>query len=528
MSLRRLGGLLSPSREHSMGSAALLLAGAMLVSRLVGYLRDAYVAWAFGAGPVTDAYIAAFTLPDFLLYLFAGGSISITFISLYSRFRAQGRDAEAEEVFSIILSFLIVTFTAAVILAEVLAPRFVRWWFPGFTPEQAEYCTLMTRILLPQPIFFLAGGVVSAVQQARRQFLIPAVAPIVYTAFIILGGLWFSRTFGILSLAIGATAGAIAGPFLMNAYGAARTGIGYRFNLNLRHPAFGEWLRLSLPLMIGVSVVAADDWIIRTFASRIAGDITRLNYAKRLLQVPIGVLGQAAGIASLPFFARLWGEHRTEAFAATVNASITRLTAISLLATSWMMTVSYPLVDLAFRRGRFAVSDTAETTAYFNVFALALVFWAIQGMYARAFYATGDMLRPMVSGTLITLLSIPFYGYWFRLSGGMGLALASDVAIAVHTATLMVMLHARGLVRITGLGWGEIARTSLAAVLAAIVAQEISRRVLTMDFSRRSVILTLLLSTLTWLAAALAVLWLTRAELLRRPLPGAGPPASTT
>src|SRR5437667_3702116 len=110
---------------------------------------------------------------------------------------------------------------------------------------------------------------------------------------------------------------------------------------------------MSIPLMLGVSVVAADDWILRRFASSSLGDITRLNYAKRLLQVPIGVLGQAVGLASLPFFARLYSEKRLEDFAKTVNNSVSRLGAISLLATSWMIVVSLPLVDLAFRRGKF-------------------------------------------------------------------------------------------------------------------------------------------------------------------------------
>ena len=159
----------------------MLLMAATLLSRVVGYLRDAYVAWAFGAGPVTDAYVAAFTLPDFLLYLFAGGSISVTFISLFTRYIAEDREAAAARVYSIIVSVLVAAFVVVIALGELFAAGFVRWWFPGFSPEQAELCTRLTRILLPQPLFFLIGGVVSAVQQTRRQFLIPAIAPIVYT-----------------------------------------------------------------------------------------------------------------------------------------------------------------------------------------------------------------------------------------------------------------------------------------------------------------------------------------------------------
>src|SRR5436190_3991363 len=107
-SLKRLANALSPTREHSVTSAAFLLMTATMLSRVVGYLRDAYIAAAFGAGPVTDAYVAAFTLPDLLFYLAAGGSMSITFVSIYTRYLAEGRPERAQRVFSIIMTAMTV------------------------------------------------------------------------------------------------------------------------------------------------------------------------------------------------------------------------------------------------------------------------------------------------------------------------------------------------------------------------------------------------------------------------------------
>jgi putative peptidoglycan lipid II flippase len=510
----KLTSALHPKREHSLGSAAVLLMFATLLARIVGYLRDAYVAWAFGAGPSTDAYIAAFTLPDFLLYLFAGGSISITFVSLYTRYLAEGKQDEAEHVFSSIISIMLVAFGIAVVLGEIFARRFVAWWFGGFTPDQIDLCTQLTRYLLPQPVFFMVGGVASAVQQTRRQFLIPAVAPIVYTLFVILGGVVLSGRFGIASLAIGATTGALFGPFLLNAYGARHAGVHYHFRFDWRHEGFRQWLRMSVPLMLGVSVVAADDWILRVFAASGAGDITRLNYAKRLLQVPIGVLGQAAGLASLPFFARLWSERKHEDFAATVNRSITKLSAICLLATSWMIVVAAPLTDLAFRRGRFALSDAHETASLFVVFAASLVFWAVQGLYARAFFAAGDMLRPMLAGTIVTIASIPVYALLDRRFGVLGLVIASNVAIFAHTTVLALMLQLRGMVSMRGLDWHELGKALIAGAVAGFVAHSISG-VVPFTGARLSAISNLFFVSLTWMAASFALLSLARADLLR-------------
>ena len=168
--------------------------------------------------------------------------------------------------------------------------------------------------------------------------------------------------------------------------GAVRIGTGYRPSFDIRNPAFREWVKLSVPLMLGVSLVTADDWILRHYAASGVGDITRLTFAKRLFAVPIAVLGQATGQASLPFFARLFNEKKLKEFADTVNDSVYRVSAASLLATGWMMVAALPLIDLVYRRGKFLFTDTETSAVYFFWFSLSLVLWSAQGLYARAFY----------------------------------------------------------------------------------------------------------------------------------------------
>src|SRR5215468_1575291 len=272
-----------PSHQHTAFSATLLLIAAVMASRVIGYARDAYIAWAYGAGGATDAYLAAFTLPDFLNYIVAGGAASITFIAIYTRFLAEKRTADAEKTFSIIISVMTVVMIVGTVVAEIFAPQFVRWFVHGFTPEEIDLCVHLTRILLPAQIFFYVGGVVSAVLLSHRLFLFPAFGPLLYNVFIIGGGVVAGRQLGIASLACGALLGSIVGPFLVNAIGAAKIGTGYSPSFDVKNPAFREWVRLSIPLMLGVSLVTADDWILRYFASTGVGDIARLNYAKRLL-----------------------------------------------------------------------------------------------------------------------------------------------------------------------------------------------------------------------------------------------------
>src|SRR5947207_5948668 len=350
-----------PSHEHTAFSATVLLVTATMLSRVVGFLREMYIAWAFGANSITDAYNAGFTIPDWLNYLVAGGTASITFVSIYTRFLAEDREEEARKTFSAIITIMTAVLVVGIVLAEIFAPQLNHLMFSKFTPEQFALCVHLTLILLPAQLFFYVGGVVSAILLSRRMFLLPAIGPLVYNGGIILGGLLFSRRLGISALAYGAVAGAFVGIFLINAIGAARVGIGYRISFDVRNPAFREWVTLSIPLMLGVSLVSADDWILRYFASGSVGDITRLNYAKKLFKVPIAVLGQATSQASLPFFARLFGEKRMQEFAETVNGSIYRIIATSLLATALMMAAALPLIDLVYRRGHFSFSDSQHT-----------------------------------------------------------------------------------------------------------------------------------------------------------------------
>jgi putative peptidoglycan lipid II flippase len=504
-----------PSHQHTAFSATLLLMTTVMLSRVIGYAREAYIAYAFGAGSQTDAYVAAFTLPDFLNYIVAGGAASITFISIYTRFLAEKRNADAQKTFSIIITVMTAVLLVGTVATEIFAPQFVRWFVKGFKPEQIELCIHLTRILLPAQIFFYVGGVVSAVLLSHRLFLLPAFGPLIYNVFIILGGVVGGRHFGIASLAYGALVGSVAGPFLASVIGAARIGTGYKPSFDVTNPAFREWVRLSVPLMLGVSLVTADDWILRHYAASGVGDIARLNYAKRLFAVPIAVLGQATGQASLPFFARLFNEKRLKDFAATVNDSVYRVSAASFLATGWMMAAAVPLIDLVYRRGKFLFADTQATGIYFFWFSVSLALWAAQGLYARAFYAAGDTLTPMVAVSVITAASLPVYSILFHAFGVVGLAWASDIGIGVNLLALALLLHRKNLVPLGDLRWGELRKAAITAVIAGGISFEVAKIVpITPGHgSRVADLLQLALVSITWAAAVAAGLWLLRSEL---------------
>jgi len=439
------------------------------LSRIIGLVRVQYIVWLFGRGTEADALTAAFVLPDMISYFLVGGAASITFVTILTRYRETGREAEGERSLSVILTTMYLVLGSAIVLAEIFAPWYIHWWFDGFNAEKAAMCVRLTRILLPAQLFFFAGGVFGAVLLVRKQFSVQAVAPLIYGLGTIAGGLLLFKRFGVDSLAIGTLGGAFFGPFLLNWVFARRAGTHYRPILDRRDEGFREWVRLSLPLMVGVSLVTADSWIISHFASTTSGAVALMAYAKQLFTAPMAVLAQAAGAASMPFFASLWSQQRRYEFSTGVAESVSRVTALGLLVASGMVAMAAPLVELLFVGRRFSSGDARECAGYFAVFSISIFLWSAQAIYARAFFASGNTFVPMVAGTTVTLVSWPIYAALYHWHGAMGLAVASDIGIAIQTGTIAVLLHQRHMVSLAGLDYKEMGRCLLAGTAAGAV-----------------------------------------------------------
>jgi putative peptidoglycan lipid II flippase len=500
---RRAFTIFHPSHRHSPFSAAVLLMASAMLSRVIGLVRVKYIAWLLGPSAAADAFNAAFQLPDMVSYFLIGGAASITFTTMLTRYQEAGREAEGHRAMSVILTTMLLVLGGAIVIAEIFAPLYVHWWFNGFPAEKAALCTHLTRILLPAQICFFAGGVFGAVLLTRKIFSVQAVHPLVYNIGIIGSGILFSHMLGVSSLALGALGGAFLGPLLLNAAGAHRAGMRFRPILDWSDPGLHEWVRLSIPLMLGVSLVTADNWIINHFASHVGGAITLLAYAKQLFSAP-AALGQAAGAASLPFLASLYCKPDRAPFDRSVNVAVSRICAFSLLLSAFMIAEAVPIVDVLLRGGAFHRADSGTMAVYFGIFSVSLFLWSTQTIYARAFYAAGNTVTPMVAATLVTVVSIPVYAILNRVLGPTGLAVASDFGILVQTTTIAVLLHRRRMVSLAGLEYGEIMRALFAAIISFATLAGLTRLIHTT--SRLWELVTLMAATVVWAGVSAAVL----------------------
>ncbi len=421
-----------------------IVMASVLASRLLGFLREWLVARQIGSNAITDAYYAAFTLPDFLNYLVAGGSLSLIFIPVFTKYLAENQEDEGWRVFSIVVTFMGLVLAGLVAAGELFAPQLVRLIAPGFAPEQKARVVFLTRLMLPAQVCFYLGGVMTAVQYARARFVIPSLAPVIYNLFIILGGWLLSSRLGITGFAVGVLTGALLGNLLLQVYGAARIGAHFRPNLSLSHPGFRLFVRLAVPIMLALSLVFTDDWIIRWFGSYLQpASITWLSYAKTLMRVPLGVVGQAVGVAAFPFLAQLYSENKLEELNRTLNATLKGLILLLVPVSALTMALSSPLVYVVFSHTRLRAPDLKATAATLVFFSLGMFAWGAQNILARGFYASRDTLTPAVAGTGLTFLNIPLYWLLVRRYQHLGLALASSVGITVYTVVLSVLFKRR-------------------------------------------------------------------------------------
>jgi len=416
----------------------------VLLSRVLGYLRDWEVAHKIGASGVTDSYYTAFNLPDFLNYLVAAGSLSLTFIPVFSKYLAEDREEEGWKVFSIVTCTMGLLLVVFIVLAEVYTPRLVPLIAPGFGPSEKALVVFLTRVMLPAQFCFFMGGVLSAVQYAKGEFIVPSLAPLVYNAGIILGGVLLASRIGITGFTVGVVAGAFAGNFLLQVYGAMRVGAKFTPSLDIRHPGFIMFVKLAIPIMLALSLPFTDDWVIRWFGSYLhPASITWLYYAKMLMRVPLGVVGQAIGVAAFPVLATLYSEGRLDEMNRMLHSTMKGLVLILVPIAALTMAESRPLLHLVFSHTRLHESDLNATATTLVLFSLGMFGWGAQGILARGFYATHDTITPAVVGTAMTVATLPLYWLLVRHLQHLGLALASSLGITIYTILLFVLLIRR-------------------------------------------------------------------------------------
>ncbi len=428
---------LGKSQARTIGIASIIWASSIFLSRIMGLLREQIIGRTLGASREADLYFASFTLPDFLNYLLAAGALSIVFIPIFVEYLERNDRDGGWKALSVIANFILVVGSIGIALLMVFARPLASFVAPGFTePGEVDTLVRLIRIILPAQSFLVIGGLLSAALQAQDRHLLPAMAPLVYSAGIIVGGLIGARYPGMSAdgFAWGVLAGSAMGPFALPLYGCIKSRIRWFPILSFRNRDLMRYLWLSFPIMIGFSIVVVDEWIVKNQASYLAaGALSYLQYGRTLMKVPIGVFGMAAGVAAYPTLSRLVATGRVaEAYGLVCGA--VRVTLFATFAAQVCMTLAgFEAVYLIWGlfSNRFSVADAQATGTVLGFLCLGLSGWASQTVISRGFYALGSTWLPTIVGTLVAFLTVPLYVVLRQQSSAIGLAIAIAILIYV-------------------------------------------------------------------------------------------------
>jgi putative peptidoglycan lipid II flippase len=456
-------------RGSSFARAAAITVTFTLVSRIIGLVRESVIAAQYGQTFKTDAYQAAFTVPDLLMYLVAGGALASTFIPVFTNYLHKGDEKGASETFSTIATVIGVVALAFIALCEIFAPQFVILTNPGYNDDlQANWshpahlmammgdplahcgprlvlATKLTRILLPAQLFFMLGSLMMGALNARRQFLIPTLGPIIYNLGIIFGAV-FLKGMDIYGLTWGALVGAFIGNFVLQLFFVAKTPLKFTISFDIRHPGVIQVWRMMLPILLGVSLPNVDQMINKYYASELGeGAQSAIMYAVRVMLIPIGVFAQAMGIAILPTLsAHVSSGDKLELRRAIVKGLRTVLF-LSIPASALMYILAEPIIAVLYQHGKYTYENTQYAAGPLRFYSIGIFAWSAQAILTRSFYAVQDSRTPVISGTIMTIIFIMLNSFVVNHTdwGISGLAAMTSVAATLHAIVMLVILNKR-------------------------------------------------------------------------------------
>jgi putative peptidoglycan lipid II flippase len=429
----------------SLARGARKVSALTMLSRLLGLAREQIFAITLGAGVASDAFLAAFRIPNLLRDLFAEGALSTAFVPTYvATLRNESRPAAyalANRVMTTLTIYLGLIAIAAMLFPEPV----VHLVATGFSPEKAELCAKLVRIMMPfLPAISLAVVAMGALN-AEEKYTAPALASSMFNVVAIVGGLivWLigpsARTavmaWAALTLGGGVAQLAIQVPSLW------RTGFRPRLlpDLKLRDPGTRRVAALMAPATLGVAAVQVNVVINSSFASLVSdGAISWLSYAFRLMQLPIGVFGVAVGTTSLTHLARDAARQDWGALQATLRRGLRMVLFLTVPSTVGLALLGVPIVRLIYQHGRFSEHATLETANALSGYAIGLVAYAAIKVVAPAFYALGRTRVPLLASLLAVASNLLWNAVTFRRFGHVGLAAGTSIAALVNVSVLTI------------------------------------------------------------------------------------------
>ncbi len=463
----------TPHAPERLAHAAGLAGLATLTSRILGLVREQVLAALFGAGDQMDAYLVAFRIPNLIRDLFAEGAMSAAFVPTFTRHLTLHGKEDAWRLGNNVLNALLLITGALVALGFVFAEPLVTLYAESFAavPGKLELTITLARVMFPFLTLVALAAAMMGMLNSLRHYFIPAVSPATFNVVAIvfaIGVTPLMPSLGlppIMSIAIAALVGGLT-QVLIQWPSLHREGFRYRPTLNLRDPGLHQVLVLMGPGTVGLAATQLNLFVTTLLAtSQGTGAVSWLQYAFRVMYLPLGLFGVSIATAVLPSAARHAAREDRAAVRSTVARGLALMLVVNLPATCGLIALSSEIIRLLLERGHFTAADTAATAWALRLYAIGLVGYSTTRIASPIFYALGRSRVPVILSTVSVSVNMLLSLVLMRVMGFGGLALATSLAALLNAALCVVLLRGE----LGGLG-GSGLLTVLAKVSLASAA----------------------------------------------------------
>ncbi|HPT67578.1 MAG TPA: murein biosynthesis integral membrane protein MurJ [Bacillota bacterium] len=456
-----------PTTSQRATKAAGMIAGMILFSRLLGFVRETISGRLFNRAE-TDAFFAAFGIPDFMYYLLVGGALSAAFIPLFTEYLTRNEEEEGWRMASTFINFTVLLLLSLTVLGMIFSRQLAPLEAHGFEGEKLELLIALTRVMFPAVFFTALAGLMGGVLNSYQHFFAPALGPVVYNVGIIMGAYFLGPRYGIFGMAVGVVVGAAAN-FLTQACYAARLTRGYLPGyINLKHPGIRRMFLLMIPALLGLSATQLNILVTNTMASVLKeGSITALRFANRLILLPLGIFAMAISTAFFPTLSRLTAEGKWEEFRRTLAMGIRMILFVTIPSAVGFLLLRVEIVRLLFEGQKFTPAHTQATAYALAFYCLGLFAHGAIQLLPRGFYSLKDTKTPVLITVVTVIISIALNYLFLRFTNLQhgGFALSFSIMGILNMALSLYFLRRK----VGGIDGRNMAKTFLQASLAAAV-----------------------------------------------------------
>src|SRR6185503_11103542 len=427
----------------ALARAGLVVSGAYLVSRVLGYVRVLVIGSTLGASSDTDAFLTAFRIPDLIFQLVAAGTVAAALVPMVAGQLGTGRTSRAWHIVSTIATLMTVGLVVLAAIAWVAAPALVPILAPGFAGEQLQHTIDLTRLMLLSPMFLALGAVASSALNAHNRFAAAAFAPIVYNLAIIGATVILTPTFGVSGIAIGVVAGSL-GHLLVQLPPLSRAGFRYTPNLDIGDPDVRETLRLMGPRTVALGATQITFLVATALATGLStGSVTAFTFAFTVFSIPLSIIGVPLGIVALPTLSRDLARGAVDEFSSLMSRAMRLILFLILPLVALGIALRVPATTLLFNHGKFTAESVDLVAGTLTFLLLALPGEGLNTILIRAFYADRDTRTPALAAILGAVINVTIGVLAVRVLGwGLaGIAFGIAVGSTIEAVLLAVLLR---------------------------------------------------------------------------------------